>query len=122
MRLTIVCDDNLVIIDGVRHSVDCSAYPTIHAVQWYGSHGQIEFKADDLGNRAPNERIDELSQFQPLIDAWQDIEDHPLASAIDASAIINQSYRASLRREAEALQQQGKTYEAVKLLLKASNL
>jgi hypothetical protein len=35
------------------------------------------------------------------------------------AAVVEQSYRALLRRQADALQAQGRSYEAVKLLLKA---
>jgi hypothetical protein len=38
----------------------------------------------------------------------------------DAPAIVDQSYRAGLVREADQLQAQGKNYDALKLLLKAS--
>jgi hypothetical protein len=39
----------------------------------------------------------------------------------DGSAIVNQSYRAGLVREADQLQAQGKDYDAIKLLLKATS-
>jgi hypothetical protein len=39
----------------------------------------------------------------------------------DAVTIVDQSYRAGLVREADQLQAQGKNYDAVKLLFKASS-
>lgn len=43
----------------------------------------------------------------------------PTPSAPDATDIITASYNASLVREAEKLEADGKTFEAVQLLLKA---
>lgn len=39
----------------------------------------------------------------------------------DSAAVIEQSYRAGLVRQADQLQAQGKNYEAVKLLFKANS-
>jgi hypothetical protein len=39
----------------------------------------------------------------------------------DAVAIVNQSYRAGLVREADQLQAQGKNYDAIKLLFRATS-
>lgn len=46
MRVTIIPDDTLVMIDGeLVEGVDMSTMPSeIHAVQWYGDHGEIEFR------------------------------------------------------------------------------
>lgn len=76
MRVSIIVDDNAVIIGGKMHIVDCSAFLTIHAVQWFGQNGEVEFKPTFEG-RPPNQSITDISQFQPLIDAWQFIEDNP---------------------------------------------
>ena len=66
MRVTIVADDGLVGVDGVFRSVDLSALdPNIHAVQWDGTAGHVEFK--DL---SPEQQIADISVFQSLIDAW----------------------------------------------------
>lgn len=57
MRITIVADDNLVIVDGVSaYGVDLSGLdPTVHAVQWDGARGDIEYRADpDTGDRKMN--------------------------------------------------------------------
>jgi len=73
MRLTIIPGSNLVAIDD-RHlnCIDCSAMdPTIHAVQWNGTKGHVEYKTDYNGDRLPNRTIEDLSEFQSLIDAFQ---------------------------------------------------
>lgn len=73
MRVSIVADDNLVLVEGIPQTIDCSALISqgIHAVQWYGSFGEIEFATDlETGNRKSNERITDVSPFQSLIDGW----------------------------------------------------
>lgn len=66
MRVTIVADDGKVGVDGVFRSVDLSTLDAnIHAVQWDGTSGHIEFK-----DRSPEQRIADISPFQSFIDAW----------------------------------------------------
>jgi len=57
----------MVMIDGVPRKVDCSAFPDVHAVQWYGGDGgEVEYER----HRKPNETITSLDRFMPLIEAW----------------------------------------------------
>lgn len=66
MRVTIIADDGKVGVDGVFRTVDLSTLdPNIHAVQWDGAAGHIEFK-----DRSPEQRIADISPFQSFIDAW----------------------------------------------------
>lgn len=46
----------------------------------------------------------------------------PTPPLSDNASLITQSYNASLQRKAEQLEQQGKTFEAVQLLLKAQGV
>lgn len=71
MRITIIPIDGVVIIDGIITSeVDLSFIdPTIHAVQWYGNAGTIEYKNVDTMQLTHIEDITDISQFQPAIDA-----------------------------------------------------
>ena len=66
MRVTIIANDGKVGVDGVFRAVDLSTLdPNIHAVQWDGVVGHIEFK-----DRSPEQRIADISAFQSFIDAW----------------------------------------------------
>ena len=66
MRVTIIADDGKVGVDGVFRVVDLSTLDAnIHAVQWDGAAGHVEFKDGES-----NEAIDDLSPFQSFIDAW----------------------------------------------------
>jgi hypothetical protein len=83
VRITIVCDDNVVLIDGRVIIIDCSSIAaTIHAVQWYDTYGEIEYKELERGP----DSISDLSQFQSLIDAWTAaayVIDNPPALSLD---------------------------------------
>lgn len=70
MRLTIVVPDNAVFVDGKMHQIDCSAFPTVHAVQWDGSSGTVEYIS------GPPEVIEDISPYQPLLDAWTAAESY----------------------------------------------
>ncbi len=66
MRVTIIADDGKVGVDGVFRAVDLSTLDAnIHAVQWGGASGHIEFR-----DRSPEQRIADISAFQSFIDAW----------------------------------------------------
>lgn len=89
MRVTIIRDDNTVVVQGERHTVDCSTLPTdFHALQWDGASGEVEYrmvKCDHCGgrNKEPNLRISDLAPYQPYIDAWG------VAKAEHAEAMAN---------------------------------
>lgn len=66
MRVTIIPEDQKVIIDGVAHEVSVQADQNIHAIQWDGEKGVIEYK------RGGAKRIDDVSIIQPWLDVVQD--------------------------------------------------
>jgi hypothetical protein len=65
-KITIIADDGVVGVDGVFRAVDLSALdPNIHAVQWDGAKGHVEFK-----DHSPATKLSDISQYQAFIDAW----------------------------------------------------
>lgn len=75
MRLVIVADDKSVGVDGEfiypleMPQLDVS----IHAVQWYGEYGEIEFKtvfANGALTKPQNQIITDITPFQFAVDAW----------------------------------------------------
>ena len=72
MRVTVVPADRMVAIDGVVMRVDISDLPGVHAMQWYGSRGEIEYLADDNGNRPLNSKIDNFTPFEDYVEAWRE--------------------------------------------------
>lgn len=77
MRVTIVVDDNIILVNGKARSVDCSPLIAndLHALQWYDTYGEEEYRTgiDMLSKtwtRRPNALIDDLAPYQSYIDAW----------------------------------------------------
>lgn len=72
MRVIIIPADEFVSIDGVGyHEINLSFMDNnINAVQWYENKGEIERK-DNSGRMIGNETINDLTPFQPAIDAWE---------------------------------------------------
>lgn len=96
MRLTIVADDGAVGIDGLFFfELNLTALdPTIHAVQWHGEYGEIEYKtifADGVTSKPNNEIITNVTPYQFAVDAWNiakseyDAKKEALAKAIAAA-------------------------------------
>ena len=72
-RITIVPDDNIVIVDGEARQVSMVGIdPKIHAVQWFGAAGEIEY--NDGRAHAP---ITDITPFQIFITRWNDAEPAP---------------------------------------------
>lgn len=76
MRLTIIADDKRVGVNGeFFEPVDLSRLdPAIHAVQWYGNFGEVEYK-QQLQNGAlvkpANAVITSIAPYQFAVDVWK---------------------------------------------------
>jgi hypothetical protein len=75
MKLTIIADDKRVGVDGLFF--DPIELPqldsTIHAVQWYGEYGEVEYKTRfENGTlvKPANLLITNVTPFQFAVDAW----------------------------------------------------
>lgn len=86
MKLTIVADDGAVGVDGEFFSpLDLSQLDSsIHAVQWYGEYGEIEYKTR-LENGAfvkpANVLITDVAPYQFAVDAWNAAKEAAEAAA-----------------------------------------
>lgn len=85
MRLTIIPSDGFVSVDGEGYSgIDLSFMPAdIHAVQWYDTEGEIEYR-DSRGRATRNETIEDVAVFQPAVVAWQSAKDAVEQAHIEA--------------------------------------
>lgn len=94
MRLTIIPIDGSVAIDGVGFGgLDLSFIDaSVHAVQWYETHGEIEVKDPVTGRMVANEAITSMDAFQPAIALWQEAKTahEQEMAALVAQAAINQ--------------------------------
>lgn len=75
MKLTIIPADKIIGIDGVFKHVESmpSSTTAVHAVQWYGSYGEVEYKTQFIGGKIVkpvNEVITSLDAYQWAIDEW----------------------------------------------------
>lgn len=73
MRVTIIPVDGSVSVDGKGFGgLDLSFMDaSVHAVQWYETHGEIEVKDPVTGRMVANEVITSIDAFQPAINLWQ---------------------------------------------------
>jgi len=70
MILTIVKEDNVVVVDGEMLEIPCDSLPsTLHAVQWFDTAGEEEWTDKDSNT------IDNLDDYQGIISAWQTQKD-----------------------------------------------
>lgn len=72
MRITIIPEDQIIIVDGVGYRCEFDA-PGIHAIQWHGDHGTIERTAGG------GEWTDDIGVVQPYLNLWTVA--HTLATA-----------------------------------------
>ncbi len=73
MRLTIIPVDGFVSVDGVGFSGFNLSFmdASVHAVQWYETHGEVEVKDPVTGRMIANEVITSIEPYQQAIEAWQ---------------------------------------------------
>ena len=86
MKLVIIADDARVGIDALNYDgLDMSQLdPSIHAVQWYGEYGEVEFKTKfENGQivKPQNQIITDVAPYQWAVDVWS------VAKAADDAAI-----------------------------------
>ena len=72
MRVAIVPEDKFVSVDGEGyHDIDLSFLgASVHAIQWYGTDGEIEYK-DARGRATENVPFSDFTQFQRVVDVWR---------------------------------------------------
>jgi hypothetical protein len=75
MKLTIVADDKCVGIDELFFEpIELPQLDsTIHAVQWYGEYGEVEYKTrfeNSALTKPQNQLITDITPFQFAVDAW----------------------------------------------------
>jgi len=101
VRLTIVAEDKVVLVDGVTYTLDLTELdPSIRAVQWDGVRGHVELH--DMTN-VPLAGIEE---FQPIIARWQAAHEEatrPLPPDVARSAEIMDELAAIDRKKPHAL-------------------
>jgi hypothetical protein len=75
MKLVIIADDARVCVDSVCYDeLSMGALdPTIHAVQWNGLYGEVEYKSvfeNGQITKPQNQVITSIDSYQWAVDAW----------------------------------------------------
>jgi hypothetical protein len=70
MRVKVIREDNFVSVDGVEFfNVDLSSLdPTVSAIQWFGTHGEIEHKDHITGSMIQNVSISDIGFLKSVLD------------------------------------------------------
>lgn len=113
MRVTIIPSDGIVAVDGrTIVAINMSSLPVgVHAVQWYGSKGEVEFSMDEEGHKPANEIIENLDEYQAVLDAWEakraieDAPSEPTAPGIPTSVSPLQARKALRQQDLLAMVQ-----------------
>jgi len=96
MKVSIIPSDKTIIVDGQALTFDYDIDPTIHALQWDGDSGEIEYN-DGIAN----EQFTDSTLVDSLVSAYEDeVERLEAEAQVTAQAVVD---------EAEALEA-AKTY------------
>jgi len=71
MKMSVHCETHTVYVDGEPRVV-CKKVKMpdgVHAIQWWGARGEVEFVEDNKGRRPENEEFFDLKPYQYLVDA-----------------------------------------------------
>lgn len=93
MKITIIVDDKTVYIDSVSYAnLDLSSIPTnVHAMQFNGNAGWIEFKDNNDGTKPHNEPISSLPVWATTaISKWQEAKD-----LVESKKIAQEAFKAT---------------------------
>jgi len=97
MKVSIIPSDKTIIVDGQALTFDYDIDPTIHALQWDGDSGEIEYNDDGIAN----EQFTDSTLVDTLVSAYEDeVERLEAEAQATAQAVVD---------EAEALEA-AKTY------------
>lgn len=93
MKITIISDDNKIVEDGVITKFDFSSLidSDIHAVQWDGTKGTIEYK----NNYKPPKEINKINQFNSIINAAKQarIDQKNAEDQAELNRLANRTYK-----------------------------
>lgn len=108
MKLTIVNEGQGLLTIGKDgkyfNHIECADLQNnIHAVQWDGTSGQVEYKDASTGEMTGNQSINDISGFQFAVDAWQTAYEAEQAAIAHAIALEEAKIAASRAAYAEAI-------------------
>jgi hypothetical protein len=92
MRVTVIPEDKIVVVDGDPREVVMPAFPNIHAIQWDGDLGRIEFRGRDPV------WFNDFARVQPAVDAWTAAAPvaEPVLKVVTREALVDRLTNAEL--------------------------
>lgn len=109
MMVSIHAGANRVYVEGLVNEVDCSALAeqNVHAVQWRGDHGEIEFKsiylaAEKREHRDPNQPIDNFTPYLGYVDKWL-AQEEIKQREITRQRLEREKHEANIRKNEDAM-------------------
>ena len=106
MRLTIIPEDGAVYVDGVSYShLDLSFIPSdIHALQWYDTYGELEFKRSFIDGQIVRPANEILTELPAWANTAKTVWDAAKVAEAEAQLAAEQAAEAArLLAEQEAL-------------------
>jgi hypothetical protein len=99
MQVCVITDDRMIQIDREAINFDFTIDANIHAIEWLGSTGNVQFK-----DNTPNEELTSITTYQSLIDAFftekQRLENIAVQNANDAEAALTYADRRKFKYDA----------------------
>lgn len=99
MKVTIIKNDSVVLVDGRAIKVDLSDFPAnVHAVQFDGANGHVEYN-----DGKANTTLKNLETFQTWVDRWtalRDAEDAPPPP--DPPEVVKEKQRKAIDKQRDA--------------------
>ena len=95
MKLTIIPKNKVVILNSAAlHALTFSLPNNIHAVQWFGTKGEIEYNDGTL-----NKPIKDISPYQPIIDIYNIEKEKIKTARIEANKLTWDKIKAVIAQD-----------------------
>jgi hypothetical protein len=65
MRVTVIPEDQVILVGGVTRVCEFTADANIHAIQWYDDYGTFEYKVGAA------EQFTDFAIVSPFVDVWE---------------------------------------------------
>lgn len=92
-RATIIPADTFCSVDGVGYAgVDMTSVgPAIHAVQWYGTYGEVEVQDPVTGKMVSNDEITNLDAFNDVFVSYWEVRNEAEAAQVGGDEAFGQT-------------------------------
>ncbi len=107
MNIVIITEDRLVIVDGEPLVFEFTIDPNIHAVEWNGTEGNVQFK-----DGTPNEELTDISAYQKYVIAHA--AEKVRLQAVEAQKVLDLTYSDNRKAMYDQLNQFEMQYDDAK--------